>query len=141
MLRKILAASTLAAGLAAQAFTGAGPAAASTMTPDSSGGGCSGSVAVGLGWAFSSCISAQNTVVMPNGYITASGSRGSSCTIWVDLIKNGVVSSHRANPCSGPTGSMVFGVNTAGAGTYFTGIYVVVNNTISSEVISPNEFN
>jgi hypothetical protein len=140
MIRKVLAGTVLAAGIAAQALAVAAPSDAATIRPASSGGGCSGSVAVGDGWSFNSCISAHNNAIFPDGYVTASGSRGSSCTIWVDVIRNGDQISHRANPCSVGTGAGIVGVETGGSGTFFTAIYVQINGALSSEVLSPNEY-
>ena len=138
MRKSVLACAVVGLGL--PVLLGASPASAA-VSPQSSGGGCSGNTAAGGGWSFSACISARDTVVLPNGYLGSEGSRGSSCTIWVDLIKNGSVSSHRANPCNIDNGEMLFGVNTAGSGTYFTAIYAEVNGSYTSEVISPIEHN
>jgi hypothetical protein len=137
-MRKTILAGALSAGLVA-AFAAAGPASAATIRPGSSGGGCSGSSAAGYGWAFSSCISASNGTVYPDGYVTAVGTKGTSCIIEVALIKNGVDIGDTANSCNS---THLVGIHATGSGSYFTGIYAVINGTTdTAEVISPYEYN
>ncbi len=56
----------------------------------------------------------------------------------MDLIKNGSVVSTRTGSC---TPGHINGGPVSGGGTYFTGIYAVVNGNYTSEIISPNEYN
>ncbi|OKI99877.1 hypothetical protein [Kitasatospora sp. CB01950] len=101
----------------------------------SSGGGCTGYTSVGYGLSINSCISASSGTVFPDGYISGSAS---NCTIYVDLIKNGSVVSTRTGSC---TSGHINGGPVSGGGTYFTGIYAVVNGNYTAEIISPNEYN
>jgi hypothetical protein len=129
-----------AAGLAAQALLAAGSASAA-VNPLSSGGGCSGSVAAGNGWSFNACISASGGYLHPDGYVTASGTKPANCEIEVDLIKNGKIVASGLNSC---TSTHVYGDwGISGSGTYFTGIFVIINGTTTytSEVTSLNEIN
>jgi hypothetical protein len=112
-------------------------AASATVIPLSSGGGCSGYVSVGYGWSLDSCISASSGTVKPDGYASA-GTKGSGCTIYVDLIKNGSVIGTNSYSCST---THVYGPTATGSGTYFTGIYVVEGGNYTSEATSPNEYN
>ncbi|WP_344635253.1 hypothetical protein [Kitasatospora cystarginea] len=101
----------------------------------SSGGGCTGYTSVGYGLSINSCISASGGTVHPDGYVSGSAS---NCTIYVDLIKDGSVVSESTSSCSG---GHVYGNSVSGGGSYFTGIYAVVNGNTTSEIVSPYEYN